>query len=385
MLRLLREQLLRVSTHGGGSSAALETSCLWSIRGNPLLKSISHSSESIPTDPTSSSLTISYLTTSCGLPPESALRTSKWFTLKNPQNADLVLDFLRNHGFDQTHIVKAMRRPQLLELHPESNLKPKMDFLTRYGFSDSQLVNILSRYPRFLSSSLDNQIAPHIEFLESLIETKEDVIASINRSTYLLRPFYQKRLASNVSTLRDLGVSVSKLIIRHPRALCVAAPTRFREVVVAVHGMGFDPSTLEFVEAVQAMVRLGKSSWDGKVEVYNSLGWSKDEFLDAFRRKPACMMISEKKIRRGFEFFVKDLGWKPSSISKYPVFLCYNFEKRVIPRCSVLQVLLSKGLIKKDIIWYSALKASEERFLERFVTKYKEEAPELMQAYQGMA
>ncbi|KAK1319136.1 hypothetical protein QJS10_CPB04g00442 [Acorus calamus] len=95
MLRLLREQLLRVTTHGGGSSSALETSCLWSIHGNPLLKSISHSSESTPTDPTSSSLTISYLTTSCGLSPESALRTSKWFTLKNPQNADLVLDFLR--------------------------------------------------------------------------------------------------------------------------------------------------------------------------------------------------------------------------------------------------------------------------------------------------
>ncbi|KAK1278662.1 hypothetical protein QJS04_geneDACA003689 [Acorus gramineus] len=96
------------------------------------------------------------------------------------------------------------------------------------------------------------------------------------------------------------------------------------------------------------------------------------------------MQLSEKKIKRKFEFFVGELGWEPSSLSGCPVLLCYDLEKRVIPRCSVLQVLLSKDLIKKDMQWTTALMLTEKQFLERFVAKYEQEAPELMRTYQHM-
>ncbi|KAK1277819.1 hypothetical protein QJS04_geneDACA003676 [Acorus gramineus] len=325
---------------------------------------------------------------SCGLSPEAAIKASKWVTLKTPKNADLVLDFLRNHGLDQTHIAKAITiHPRLLTLSPEKILKPKMDFLTRYGFSDSQLSKIISRDPKIIARSIDKHITPTLDFLKGLIGTQSDVVAAIDHSTLLLRSFYQKRLVPNISALREHGVpvsQVSKLIIKYPNALCMTSPTRFREVVVAVHGMGIHPSQTIFIEAVKAMVSVSKSNWDGKFEAYKSFGWSEDEIVSAFRRFPMCMMYSEKKIRSGMEYYIKVLGWEPSYVSRHPVLLCYSLEKRVMPRCLVLQVLLSRGLIKKDMKWTTALTINEMRFLERFVTKYEEEAPELTRVYRGM-
>ncbi|KAK1319947.1 hypothetical protein QJS10_CPB04g00438 [Acorus calamus] len=375
MLRLLYKKFFPVSPFGDFPSSSRF------FHENASLKSITHSSES-------SSLTVSYLTSSCGLSPKAALRTSKWFTLKTTKNADLVLDFLRNQGFEQTLIAKALTvQPGLLELHPERNLRPKMDFLIKYGFSDSQLSRILSRDPSIFTCSLDKTIAPAFEFLKGLVGTRENVISVIDHSAHPLRQCYKKRLMPNISILREHGVPVSRvsrLIIKYPRSLCMASPTRFREAVVAVHGMGIRPCLTIFVEAVRAMVSISKSIWDGKVEVYKSLGWSEDEIVSAFSRFPMCMMYSEKKIRSGMEYYIKVLGWDPSYVSSHPVLLCYSLEKRVIPRCSVLQVLLAKDLIKEDLKWTTALYINEEQFLERFVTKYMEEAPELMRVYHGM-
>ncbi|KAK1318664.1 hypothetical protein QJS10_CPB04g00423 [Acorus calamus] len=386
MLRLLREKLLRVSTHGAGSSSPTpKISILWFIHGNPSPKSISSISESTPTDP--KSFTVSYLTSSCGLSPEAALRASKWVTLKTTKNADLVLDFFRNHGFDQIHIAKVITgQPMLLSLHVERILKPKMDFLTRYGFSSSQLIKNLSRSPKVLCQSLENQIIPSFKFLEGVIGKQEDVIVSVNRSMDLLHIYSLKRLKLNISYLRDHGVPashVSKFLLRRPNMFCMVDPDRFRTSLVTIHGMGFNPLSTMFVEAVGTLL-ISKTNWEEKSELYRNLGWSEDDLLSAFKKQPKCMQISEKKIKRGFEFFVGELGCHPSLLSGCPVLLFLDLEKRVIPRCSVLQVLLSKGLIKKDMKWTYALIPSEKRFLERFVTKYEEEVPELMRAYQGM-
>ncbi|KAK1295060.1 hypothetical protein QJS10_CPA16g01099 [Acorus calamus] len=108
------------------------------------------------------------------------------------------------------------------------------------------------------------------------------------------------------------------------------------------------------------------------------------DFMSAFRMCPQFMFSSEKKIKRMFEFFVGELGWELPSLSRCPVLIGLNLEKRVIPRCLVLEVLLSKGLIEKDMKWPTALKLTEKQFLERFVNKYEEEAAELMRAYHGM-
>ncbi|CAK9167516.1 unnamed protein product [Ilex paraguariensis] len=65
-------------------------------------------------------------------------------------------------------------------------------------------------------------------------------------------------------------------------------------------------------------------------------------------------------------------------LSKNPKLLSLSLEKRIIPRCSVLQLLMSKDLIKRDISLAYALQMTEQMFLRKFVSKYQHMIPEVV-------
>lgn len=48
----------------------------------------------------------------------------------------------------------------------------------------------------------------------------------------------------------------------------------------------------------------------------------------------------------------------------------------------VFQVLLLKGLVKKEVNLLTFFQTSEKKFLHKFVTPYEEEAPELLKLYE---
>lgn len=83
------------------------------------------------------------------------------------------------------------------------------------------------------------------------------------------------------------------------------------------------------------------------------------------------------------DFLVNRIGFLPATIFESPSLFHYNLEKRIIPRCLVVRSLQLKGLIKKDSRLLGFLSKTEKLFLERYVTKYKEEVPELLRVYQG--
>lgn len=115
----------------------------------------------------------------------------------------------------------------------------------------------------------------------------------------------------------------------------------------------------------------------------DSISANEDDILAAFRKHPHCMMLSEKKIMKGMDFFVNNMGWPSKVIAQLPVVLFFSLEKRIIPRCRVIRVLMSKRLIKDDLSLASVLLPVEKCFLERFVTKFEEEVPELLSIYEG--
>lgn len=135
--------------------------------------------------------------------------------------------------------------------------------------------------------------------------------------------------------------------------------------------------------AVRVMSCLSKSKWEHKMEVYKSLGWSHDELLSAFRAQPNCMVSSTEKIRMLMNFFVNELGLKPSVLSKWPNLLLLSLDKRIVPRCSVLQILLSKGLVKSDLNICSVLNQNKTHFLKHYVIKFQENVPDVLKAYGG--
>lgn len=88
---------------------------------------------------------------------------------------------------------------------------------------------------------------------------------------------------------------------------------------------------------------------------------------------------SERKINRTMEFLVKEMNMAPRSIAGCPVVLFFSLDKRIIPRCSVVKMLASKGMVKEDWSLTSLLVPVEKVFLEKLVIKYEEELPELME------
>ncbi|THG21361.1 hypothetical protein TEA_027617 [Camellia sinensis var. sinensis] len=84
---------------------------------------------------------------------------------------------------------------------------------------------------------------------------------------------------------------------------------RFRKIVNEVKKNSFNPVSLKFVIAFQAVSSMSKSTWEKKVEVYKKWGCSEDEILVAFEKYLWCMMASEHKIMRLMEFFVNKMGY----------------------------------------------------------------------------
>ncbi|XP_077249383.1 uncharacterized protein LOC143888880 [Tasmannia lanceolata] len=350
---------------------------------DPYLKSISTLSN--PND--QPSFTVSYLANSCGLSEAAALLAAKKVRIKTAEKADSVLCLLKNYDFDKTHISKLITKcPSLLLANPDKTLKPKFEFFRDLGLSGPNLAKILCSDPFILTRSLKKNIMPSIDFLRSHIRTNGNMVFALRRSPCLLELSFQKRMVSNVSTLETHGVPKSgilKLIMTQSRALMVN-PDRFSENIITIKEMGFDPLRLMLIQAVYIMSVISKSTWEAKLQVYRSEGWSENEILYAFKMQPICMDISEKKIRKVMGYYVNKMGWKPSVICRSPTFLSYSFEKRIHPRCLVMKILMSKGLIDKDLNPDYVLKLTEKDFMKKFVTKNQEKVPKIQKVYQTM-
>ncbi|KAK1560763.1 hypothetical protein Q3G72_030670 [Acer saccharum] len=158
---------------------------------------------------------------------------------------------------------------------------------------------------------------------------------------------------------------------------------KFAEYVKKAIGMEFNLSSSTFVHGLQALSQISKTTWEHKIKVYRSLGWSDDEFWLAFKKHPICIKSSEKKITSVVDFLVNKMGWKPSDVARTPSVLCYIMEKRIVPRCSVIRILLLKGLVKKEFAISSVLLSTEKYFLDTFMIKYQDQVPYLLSVFQG--
>ncbi|KAK6945941.1 Transcription termination factor, mitochondrial/chloroplastic [Dillenia turbinata] len=289
---------------------------------------------SIPTT-NSNSYTVSYLTNQCGLSPESAISASKRVQFETSSRADSVLALLKNHGFSDTQITKIVRSfPPILISDSQKTLLPKLEFFHSIGVSRPDLTSMLSRNPKPLVSSLKNRIIPNYEILKGFLQSDYKVIRTFKDIPRIFLLDLSKNLLPNGEHFRKLGGR-------------------------------------------------GKSMFEENMKVYERWGWSKGEILMAFRKYPNCMLLSEKKIHMGMDFYVNKMGIHSRSIAASSKILAYSLEKRIKPRCSVIRVLTQNGLLRENFSLASVIGASEKVFLDKFVIKYAETLPQLLGVYQG--
>ena len=293
------------------------------------------------------SFTVSYLINSCGLSSKSALLASKWVHFENPERPDSVLNLLKENGFTNTQISKLVRiRPKVLLSYPEKTLLPKIEFFRSRGISSSDLTTIISSNPSLLVSSLNNHLIPCYDFLKSVLLLDDKVLTTFKGSR---GADVANNMIPNIELLREHGVpqSVISLFLTSFPRIAFSNHSKFVEAVLEVKEMGFDP--LKRVNKIAAT-------------------------LYAF---------IEEKITKAMDFLVNKMGWPSAHIAKNPTILFLSLEKRIIPRCSVIQILQAKGLVKKDLGPARFIIPSERSFLERFVIKFQDDVPQLLNVYQG--
>jgi mTERF domain-containing protein len=247
-----------------------------------------------------------------------------------------------------------------------------------------KLQSFYPKQPTILVRSLEKQIIPCVQELRQILGTDENVLKAIKAGYGLIQANVEKVLKPNLMMLIRRGVPQSlalKLFFLGPQSLLMNT-YRFSEIVSEVMKLGFDPNKLQFVIAIRSMA-MTKTLWEQKVEAYRSFGLSKIEIYSAFKRQPLFMATSKKKIKKSMGFFVNKLKIKPSLVSKNPILIQFSLEKRIIPRCSVLQLLISKRLIKEDTSIFHAIRMTENKFVEKLVSKYQNEVPDVVRVHQG--
>ncbi|KAF9591448.1 hypothetical protein IFM89_004146 [Coptis chinensis] len=232
--------------------------------------------------------------------------------------------------------------------------------------------------------SLEKKIIPSIALLKGIVHSETDVKRMIKRTRWILTQDPQKTLVPSIALLRTHGVpdsNISKLLLLS--GCSFLRTDSFIKNVKETKKREFDPSKVVFVMAVHVLSCLSKSSWEAKCGIYKRWGWSEKEISSAFTLQPTCMGLSEKNIMSTMEFLVNKMGFDPLLISKTPVVLSYSLEKRTIPRLSVIQVLVSNGIVKEDYKIMTLVNMSEKDFLRKYVTEFEGKVPELLSVYQG--
>ncbi|PIM99745.1 Mitochondrial transcription termination factor, mTERF [Handroanthus impetiginosus] len=265
------------------------------------------------------SFAVSYLINSCGLSPEAANVVSKKVTLKSPEKTDLLMTLLRNHGLTDADITKL-------------TVLPKIEFFHSIGMPPHDLALVTSRRPAILRCSLENRIIPFYHYLKNLLQSGEKVITVFKRATKPILKKYDVKESNILS-----------LTVHHTGSLMMRSDELVK-IVNRVIELGIDVS--KSILSRQSMCSI----------VQVNLG----------SQQKICMHLSEKKIMSVMEFCVNEMNCEAKAIAIRPTVLLYSLEKRIMPRCRVVKLLMVKGLMEGPYNLLSLLVMTDKTFSEGF-------------------
>ncbi|KAJ8530881.1 hypothetical protein K7X08_023762 [Anisodus acutangulus] len=332
--------------------------------------------------PARTHLLVKYLVDSLGFSKQEAtLASSKVTSWKSLKNSDLVLNFLKQIGLDNTQMKKLVSvSPKLLFYDFSKILKPKFQCLMDLGLSGSDLVNVISKDVTIVERGLVTHLRPTIDCLRRTLGSDENIVKALKKTSWLLSFGAHNIIETNVLLLRNSGVPdvrIRKLVLRNPR--CITQKTVW--VKDLLHRLENDfrvpPDSAMFPYGFHTLASQKKSRCEKKIGIFKSFGWSDDDVLTMFRKLPYCIALSEVKIQKGLNFFMKECGLEPAYLASRPSILVFSMEKRVLPRMKVLKILDEKKLQRRKYALYNVMSLTETKFIEYFVLPYKDQIPDL--------
>ncbi|KAL6128817.1 hypothetical protein ACLB2K_072171 [Fragaria x ananassa] len=318
--------------------------------------------------------------------PEIALNVSEKVHFETRERPDSVIKLLKDYGVNDAQIpLLVMKLPRLL-LYNAETLLPKLEFFGSIGLSGTGLASVLRCNPIILTRSLEKCILPCYDLIKSIVVEDKRVANYFRTSKCTVSADSLRYLVSNVAIFRGLQVpdsTISVYVTWYPLMFFQKIEC-FKEDVNKVMSMGIPPSSYStFMQALVATFLLDASKWELKMQFYKGWGWTEDDIVSAFRQYPMFMTLSEKIVSSKMYFLVNKMGWQPTDVSRNSYVLGYSLEKRIIPTCSVMRVLLLKGLIEKGECSLVTILKMPEKSLNKFLLKYQQQVPEILSIYQG--
>uniref|UniRef100_A0ACD5X6B1 Uncharacterized protein n=1 Tax=Avena sativa TaxID=4498 RepID=A0ACD5X6B1_AVESA len=166
-----------------------------------------------------------------------------------------------------------------------------------------------------------------------------------------------------------------------PRMLSTSLE-RVRMSVSCAEGLGLSPGSPMFRHAMHAVAFLDKEKIALKMEyMKTTFRWSDAEVRIAVCRAPMLLTRSKDMLQRKSEFLMSVVGLEPAYIAHQPVILNLSLEGRLRPRYYVLKFLKEKGLLDRNLGYYTIAKVTEKVFMEKYISPHCEAAPHLAEDY----
>ncbi|XP_023759384.1 transcription termination factor MTERF5, chloroplastic [Lactuca sativa] len=337
----------------------------------------------IPSPSPFKSSIIDYLTESLGFSKPRALSLSTRFSSSetNPQS---VIQLLKSLGFNSTDIQNWVdESPQILFADAEKTLKPRIQFFQNLGLAGSELSKFISKNPGYLSNRFE-RLKPCVDVIKELMNhDNENLIRTLTRCNWADIKQPVTRISANIKYLEQCGIVGSQLVTittRQPRLL-IMGESELKDLVSKVLDMGFSLDSRMLVHALYTLSCMSDETIKRKFKLFQSFGFTKVECLDMFKRAPGLFRVSESKLNLGIEFFLNTVKFDKAVLVRRPTCLMLSLEERVIPRYKILNILTSKKILKKTPKFLNVMWLPEDEFLEKFISKNRDYADELLLAY----
>lgn len=302
-------------------------------------------------------------------------------------NTALTLVLLKSHGFSIEQIRKLFKKCPSVFAKKTRTLEEKLVYFRRKGFSSTATGTLFSSDPQILRTSINNRINPNLVILGSILGSKKKLVKAVLKVPRVIMSDLNSTLLPNIEILKKKGLRGDMFsdFLNMKSRMLFRKPALLEKWIGMVNGLGFDLSSDRF-RFVAALSVLGSNSTDSlerKKKLLMSLGFTDDDVTTLFKNNPYVFEAADGTMRDRVSFFMDKLHFSTPVIAAHPNLLMFNLERRIIPRCAVFNLLVSRGTRKMKMSEVELFMVSDEKFANTYVRPYLDELPELVDALEG--
>ncbi|KAL7154711.1 hypothetical protein ABFS83_03G019800 [Erythranthe nasuta] len=242
--------------------------------------------------------------------------------LTDSLKADSVLSYLRINGFSITQLKKLVQ--YMPQYSAEEAIKPKIKI-----FQDLSHLSILH-------SSVNNSIVHSLTLLKGLLGSNHDLARLLWSCAWFVTTSLEKNTVPNIEFLKSYDIPMERILIilyNNPRVLAMMSDEACERILIILYN---NPRVLAM---------MSDEAWERKLQAFRDLGFSDIETLAMFRKASPLFTKSMEKINIIKELALEIGKFNMSSIVNNPMSFACSIENRYKPRLEVLRILESRRLI----------------------------------------